>query len=546
MHFSYTLAALFVSLSITTSLSAAERVALVIGNSAYVHGNPLTNPKADAEDVAAALKACGFDLVGDGAQTDLTHEQMEARVTEFGKAAEESKVALFFFAGHGLEVDGGNYLVPVDAKVEDKYQVKHRTLPLDEALGAMAGEGKLKIVILDSCRNNPLGRGWGRDSSAGLGAPKSTPGGTILLFAAAPGQVAADGRGRNSPFSTVLKSALLTPGMEIERVFKNVGAAVKRSTGKQEPWMNSSFYGTFSFVPGAGGSVPEPMPTIPVDPFAGVTQNAPFENGLGMKFVPAGTPGILFSVWETRVGDFRAFVEDTGYDAIGEKNGDLAYTLEEGGKWEQAGGSWKDPRFPKSASQNDEYPVACVSYLDAEAFCAWLTKRDRASGKIPSTASYRLPTDVEWSRANGSGKYPWGDSYPPGRNDGNYSGKEAMIGVYEGFSDDLVKAGRSDSAPRTSAVGMFQSNGYGLRDMGGNVYEWCSTWYKASMNEADALEKYEVLKNDGGGEKYRVLRGGSWYADTEFSLRSSYRDCDSPRYRGGFYGFRCVLVVSGG
>ena len=275
------------------------------------------------------------------------------------------------------------------------------------------------------------------------------------------------------------------------------------------------------------------------------TKEKPFANSLGMKFVPAGTPGVFFSVWETRVADFRAFVEDAGYDAISNSiRGSGAYTFEEGGKRQQAGGSWQDPRFPASAKQTGQHPVVCVSYFDAEAFCAWLTRRERAAGRIPAKASYRLPTDIEWSRANGPGNYPWGNSYPPKSGQGNYSGKDTMIGALKGFTNDLAKIGRIDGAARTSPVGMYGVNRYGLHDMGGNVREWCGTWYRASLNEADALEKYPSLKNDKGGQTYRVLRGASWNFHAEVVLRSWYRNFNAPRYRGGDYGFRCVLVLS--
>lgn len=270
-------------------------------------------------------------------------------------------------------------------------------------------------------------------------------------------------------------------------------------------------------------------------------------NTLGMKFVPAGTPGVLFSVWETRVQDFAAFVADTGYDAIGDSSfGKPAYTLEKSAngqsvEWAQHGGTWQDPHFP--AKQSGEHPVVCVSYLDAEAFCAWLTKKDRAAGKIPATASYRLPTDVEWSSACGGGKYPWGNDYPPKSSAGNYSGKEAMVGALAGISNPLVEEGFSDSAARTSPVGKFDGNSHGLSDMGGNVFEWCSTWYVAGLNDPDLINEFPVLKNDGGGQTFRVLRGASWSSKTETGLRTSCRHRGDPHLRNDFFGFRCVLVM---
>ena len=275
------------------------------------------------------------------------------------------------------------------------------------------------------------------------------------------------------------------------------------------------------------------------------TKEKPFANSLGMKFVPAGTPGVFFSVWETRVADFRAFVEDAEYDAISNSiRGSGAYTFGEGGKRQQAGGSWQDPRFPASAKQTGQHPVVCVSYFDAEAFCAWLTKRERAAGRIPAKASYRLPTDIEWSRANGPGNYPWGNSYPPKSGEGNYSGKDTMIGALKGFTNDLTKIGRIDGAARTSPVGMYGVNRYGLHDMGGNVKEFCGTRYRASLNEADALEKYPSLKNDKGGQTYRVLRGACWNTHEEVDSRSRIRHWAGTGFRWIQNGFRCVLVLS--
>jgi len=277
------------------------------------------------------------------------------------------------------------------------------------------------------------------------------------------------------------------------------------------------------------------------------TKDQPFVNSLGMKFAPVGKPSLLFGVWLTRVKDFEAFVNATGYDAIKDRpNGMLADTLEKkwgGATWKQAGGTWRDPRFPPGHGQNGEHPVVCVSFLDAEAFCAWLTKRDAA--KLPSGWRYRLPTDEEWSTACGPGEFPWGDSYPPGPKDGNYSGTDTMIGPLQGRSNEFSKVGRSDGWARTAPVGSFTPNRYGLFDMGGNAWEWCGTWYKSSMNTAEALKAYPALKEDGGGQTARVLRGGSWYNSVRVRVRSAFRNYDNPRYRSGSCGYRVVLVGGG-
>ena len=277
------------------------------------------------------------------------------------------------------------------------------------------------------------------------------------------------------------------------------------------------------------------------------SKDRPFINSIGMRFVPAGTPGVLFGVWETRVQDFAAFVRETGHDAICDSAfGEPAFTLEKAprvksAEWLQKGGSWNDPRFPNEARQSDHHPVVCVSPLDAGAFCLWLTDKEREEGTSPEDARYRLPTDDEWSRACGKSRYPWGNTFPPGSDDGNYSGTEAMIGEYEAFTDKLVKLRRKDTAPRTAPVGSFRENAFGLFDMGGNVWEWCDTWYLAGMNESRILTEIPGLKDDLDGEGYRVLRGAGWNDRTEITMRTALRDRDTPRYRRDDYGFRCVL-----
>jgi formylglycine-generating enzyme required for sulfatase activity len=548
---------------------AAPRVALVIGNNAYRDLSPsmqLTSPAHDAADVAVALQKLGYTLVGGAAVVDATREQITAATEQFAAAARGAEAAVFYFSGHGIQVGEDNYLLPSDTpKLTGLSMLKNRAVLLrDSVMVALEEAGAAsKVIILDCCRDNPFSAQL-ETALAQVGKSVKTKSvgeitgygpGFYLAFATSPGSTAADGNGeRNSPFTTAFLKALPGGvGKDIDFFFRDVKALLPDD---QVSWTNHSIKGSFALVPGTNppgapmGPVPVPpsppaAPAAAVNPLLGVSKEAPYQNSLGMAFVPAGTPGVLFSVWETRVKDFEAFVEDSGHDAISNNAfGEPAYTLESGGEWKPAGGSWRDPRFP--AKQSGEHPVVCVSYLDAEAFCAWLTKKERASGKIPPNASYRLPSDSEWSRACGGSEYPWGESYPPKGSDGNYAGVEAMVGAWQGMSNELSEAGFRDGAARTSAVGMFKENRFGLYDMGGNAFEWCSTWYTADLNDAETLKEFSSLKDDGGGQAYRVLRGASWSFNARVTLRSSCRVIGHPMDRYGRYGFRCVVVVAGG
>jgi formylglycine-generating enzyme required for sulfatase activity len=225
-----------------------------------------------------------------------------------------------------------------------------------------------------------------------------------------------------------------------------------------------------------------------------------YVNSLGMEFITVpGTKG-LFGIWDTRVQDYRAYAEaNPGVDA-----------------------RWKKPGF----KQGEDHPVVNVNWADAKAFCAWLTQKERTEGKIGQDQEYRLPTDKEWSAAVGTSKYPWGELWPPQNGSANYAPEY-----------------KTDDYPNTSPVGSFKANACGLYDMGGNVWQWCESWYRSEMNDPAITGSLTWLNDDGGGEKYRVVRGASWAdkADPVYFM-SSFRQRVNPGERKNNYGFRCVLA----
>jgi tetratricopeptide (TPR) repeat protein len=229
-----------------------KRVALVVGNSQYENIGRLDNPVNDAKLISAALKEAGFELVGDGPQLDLDKAELERAVQDFGNRLQGADVALFYYAGHGVQVRGGNYLVPVNANPTKETDVDFQMLDANLVLRQMEGAGtRLNLVMLDACRNNPFaGRGL-RATGGGL-AQMQAPEGTLISFATEPGTVAQDGSDGNSPYTKALAEIVRTPGLGIFDTFNQVGLKVKQRTGgAQRPWLSSSpIEGAFYFKPG--------------------------------------------------------------------------------------------------------------------------------------------------------------------------------------------------------------------------------------------------------------------------------------------------------
>lgn len=333
---------------------AETRVALVIGNAAYAAAPRLDNPTRDAARVAGALRAAGFrtvTTVRDAGRADLI-----AALNAFSEAAERADWALVYFAGHGVEVGGTNYLVPVDARLRSDRDIADEAIPLDRVLQALEPARKLRLVILDACRDNPFLDAMRRTSptrSVGRGLARIEPeGGTLVAFAAKHGQTALDGEGENSPFVQALTRRMATPGLEINKVFRLVRDDVLAATGRrQEPFVYGSLPGEdFFFVgdasvkpaaeaalglgaPPAGPAPPaqvaalppvrEPTPPRPAAPEGNAPVNAPLvsfsrSNAGWHATVSLPEPAIALA-W--RLGEAGAF-QDTGLlDVIDQRTG---------------------------------------------------------------------------------------------------------------------------------------------------------------------------------------------------------------------------------
>ncbi len=215
------------------------RVALLIGNSAYKE-SPLRNPVNDVRAMAQRLRELGFTVM---AHENASKKTMESSIIEFGRRLAEGGVGAFYYAGHGLQVRGRNYLVPVDAEIDDEATVRVAAVDVELLLEQMTeAKNRVNMVILDACRNNPFERRM-RGASRGLAAVDAARG-TLVAYATAPGSVAADGDGKNGLYTEELLEALREPGLKVEEVFKRVRINVtRRSKGAQTPWESSSLTG---------------------------------------------------------------------------------------------------------------------------------------------------------------------------------------------------------------------------------------------------------------------------------------------------------------
>jgi hypothetical protein len=532
------------------SLTAADRVALVIGINAYPNlpeNAQLLSPRSDAADVAASLRAIGFTVLDP--VLDGTRESIVKAKNDFLTQAAGAQIAVFYFSGHGVQVGDEQFLMPSDApRLRSYTALTDSAIALRQSVmvGLEEAGAKTKVIILDCCRDNPFEAQIAQAlAQMGKNLRTKTVGeitgygpGFFLAFATSPGQRADDGNGaRNSPFTAALLSHLKDKaGLSVRDLLDEVKTTVRTRSGEaQVPWVNDSLDSTHlkvlaittgsGVLPGAVGAptMPGSAPSAPTPSAvsAGLpqattpllaTKSAPFVNSLGMKFVPVPGTKVLFCQHETRKGDYAAYARTNSAVAK---------------EWSSSIFDVVPPGGP------DDDPAIIVSWEDAVAFCDWLSRKE---GK-----TYRLPTDHEWSVAVGigdqesasaspesknmriEGVYPWGRSFPPRGAVGNYAdsaakAKAKSIGYIDGYTD-----GYATTAPVMS----FEPNNLGLYDLGGNVLEWCEDWYNTKKES-------------------RVLRGGSWYdGSVSASLLSSTRAHSLPSYRlSNTTGFRCVLVVS--
>ena len=538
---------LFISLTLFFSTSAvhAKRYALVIGNSNYGKEiGDLRNPVNDAQDMAALLKQKGFTV---SILTNATQREMKSGINEFTKQlVEKDSMGLFFFAGHGIEVDGHNFLIPIGANINSESDVPYEGVDSGRVMGGMEASGNnLNLIILDACRNNPYARSF-RSASKGL-ARIDPPKGSLILYATSPGDVAADGAGRNGLFTQHLLKAIAQSHQPVEKVFKITANKVFNDSGKRQlPWQSGVILGDFYFSKSKLKKVDDGSKNsenIFWTSIQGETQASFFRSYL--KQYPKGNYVALANLklqqykeqpkQQKRVvekvttpkKDKKLVLKDAFLNmelvkiqaACFQMGGDEELSDEvpkhhvcinqnyEIGKYEVTQAQWQkvmgsNPAKFKAANN----PVESVSWGDVQSFIKQLNEK--------TGLKYRLPTESEWEyacKAKKNQQYCGGDSI-------------ANVAWYDDNSNN-----------RTHAVGEKQANAFGLHDMTGNVAEWVGDWYQHGYYE-------DSPKNDPQGAttgSSRVVRGGGWFSMDELG-RTAARYRSNPKDKFSYVGFRLL------
>ena len=507
-----------------------KRIALVIGNDSYRNFAPLYNARADARAVAGKLKSLGFEVT---LQLDADAKTALRAVRQFKSQINGGDEAVFYFSGHGVQLDAANYLLPVDIVAENIDQVKDDGLALQRVLDDLREQkARFSLAIIDACRDNPF-KGTGKAiGSRGL-APTTAATGQMVLYSAGSGQQALDrldgnDRDPNGVFTRVLLKEIDKPGLPVDRVLRTVRDTVVRlaqSVGhEQVPALYDQTVGDFYFVR-QSAPVEAPAPKTVTEPRPGQTlrdcvecpemvviPGGSFDMG-SPSYDPAGRAVegpqhrvtlASYAIAKTEVtrSQFAAFIQATGY-----KTTNTCITSESRGSFQgTTSRDWRSPGY----SQDDHHPAVCLGKWEVKIYLEWLSKH---TGK-----SYRLPSEAEWEyAARGATEQPryWG---------ANPDQACAYANVRDQITQNQLPESRedahncSDAYAYTAPVASFKPNPFGLYDMLGNVSEWVEDcWY----------EDYHGAPSDGSARAcpkspFGVVRGGSWN-DSPAAIRSAHR-----------------------
>ena len=503
-----------------------NRTALVIGNSDY-RFSPLKNPTNDAQDMARVLRSIGFDVI---LKTNADKPSIVKALNLFGQKLTRSEIGIFFFAGHGVQVNNRNFLIPLNSQIQSESDVEFEGIHAGRVLGKMENAGnRLNIVILDACRNNPFKKNF-RSSVQGL-AKMDAPPGSIIAYATSPGSTASDGAGRNGAYTGELLKQLGNPDLTIQEVFNEAGLEVMKVTKKRQiPWISSTPVPKYYLAKNAKPYISSTGSSTKSGP-----NNTWFDPVTNMAFI--WIPGGCFIMAQS---DFEKQYLKKKYGS--QKHKEFFYNELPGhkvcvdgfwmGRFEVTNRQYRmfNPKhtvksYDGNDLDNDMKPVVHVSHKDARAFIQWLNR----SGKY----TFSLPTEAQWEYAARAGTTTsrfWGNA--PDQACRYANGADAAA---KSRWTQLIVHPCNDAYPATAPVGSFTPNAFGLYDMLGNVWEWCKDVYSEKAYTNTARTNPLVTS---GSSNY-VSRGGSWFNGPRF-VRSAFRFRSHSGDRNVDLGFRLV------
>jgi formylglycine-generating enzyme required for sulfatase activity len=555
------------------------RVALVIGNSAYASG-PLPNPANDAALMKETLRKIGFEVIE---RQDADQVKMKRAIQEFGSRLEKGgpeAVGLFYYAGHGVQLNGRNYLIPTTANIEREADVEIEAVSADWVIEQMRyARNRLNIVILDACRNNPFTRSM-RSADRGL-ATMDAPAGILIAYSTAPGSVAQDGNGRNSPYTTALTQAMLERREPVEQVFKHVRVDVIGVTaGKQVPWESSSLTGDFCFGSGNCSSPPPPPPPdihpTPSQPglWASLTTwvSGLFSGGPGtgpnpVPPIPVRTDSTIdgaravsllsslgIQTGEVEVGrsypqaDIRHLVEGSSRRVrLGSSHEQLRSALE---LCRQYSGACAPSMFADEKPRDvilrpfelDATPVsvrAFRQFADTSGYRTRAEQTGRAYVLKPDGMSHEEVPGASWR--NGLKRHPVDDDSPvvgvsfadaqaycqakgarlPTENEWEYAARGPKRTIFP-WGDDSAPVARAMGVAPHVTDGPPEGIGGRYKGLSGNVWQWVDTRLSGAT----------------------LLKGGSWLEANPANKRAATRRYENPAMADEDSGFRCARSVT--
>ena len=517
------------------SIASSRRLALIIGNRSYQHITKLTNPVNDAIDLGKTLENLKFDVV---IETDLNWQQMSEVIGAFGDKLDQEDVGLFYFSGHGVQVNGRNYLLPIDVKLKKAASMRYMAIDINRVLTEMTNaENKLNIIIMDACRGNPFPARF-RDISNNL-AKIVAPRGAMIAYSTSPGERASDGNGKNGLYTGELIEVLKMSGLRLIDIFMQVrNNVILKSNQTQTPWESTCLRQPFYF----SGTAAPTIPSAPAIPELSSTKQI-YKNRLIKFKLASGERFAMEMVWVAKgcyqmgcgpwnspcdedetpqhkvclSGFWMSKYEITNQQYLGFLNS-VKKTKNKNEKWIITRSRDMHSKIYSGINgftvnaKYQHYPVSSVTWYGAKKFATWLSR---------DNWRFDLPTEAQWEYAARS------------------CGHKQRYAGGDNIKDFAWYAHNSKQNETVRAVGLKKPNSIGLYDMSGNLWEWCLDQFEKDAYRGHTLN--DPIENHTSKPSIKVFRGGSYRYEAHRS-RTTNRGGVDMKQTSYDLGFRLVMT----